>query len=203
MTMSYPSETELLALATSALAGFGMSKDAAAAAARILVYADMFGIHTHGVERILSYGERLRIGGIKADADITATAMTPSIISVDGDNGLGPLVGRGRWKGDESARTNGLALALVKANNHFGRSAPTATLPHRRIRHLIGSNATTTIAPWGGSEANSATTLLVSAFLTRMVILYARHGHERRRKSENTQRHEGWRPHTRKLGHRP
>ena len=155
MTMSYPSETELLALATSALAGFGMSKDAAAAAARILVYADMFGIHTHGVERILSYGERLRIGGIKADADITATAMTPSIISVDGDNGLGPLVGmRALEEAMSAARTNGLALALVKASNHFGPVCPYSYIAAQEgFATLIGSNATTTIAPWGGSEA--------------------------------------------------
>ena len=155
MNRSFTSETELLALATSALAGFGMDEDDAGAAARILVYADMFGIHTHGVERILSYGDRLRIAGIKAEADITATALTPSIISVDGDNGLGPLVGmRALEAAMKAARTNGLALALVRGSNHFGPICPYSYIAAQNgFATLIGSNATTTIAPWGGSEA--------------------------------------------------
>ncbi len=155
MNRSFTSETELLALAKSALAGFGMNEDDAGAAARILVYADMFGIHTHGVERILSYGDRLRIAGIKAEADITATALTPSIISVDGDNGLGPLVGmRALEAAIKAARTNGLALALVRGSNHFGPICPYSYIAAQNgFATLIGSNATTTIAPWGGSEA--------------------------------------------------
>ena len=130
------------------------AKDAADAA-RILVYADMFGIHTHGVERILSYGERLKIGGIIAQATVTATAVTPSIISVDGDNGLGPLVGtRALEAAMAAAKTNGLALALVKGSNHFGPICPYSFIAAQRgFATLIGSNATTTIAPWGGSEA--------------------------------------------------
>ena len=155
MTDHSISEDRLLTLATSSLVGFGMPAKDAADAARILVYADMFGIHTHGVERILSYGERLKIGGINAQATVTATAVTPSIISVDGDNGLGPLVGtRALEAAMAAAKTNGLALALVKGSNHFGPICPYSFIAAQRgFATLIGSNATTTIAPWGGSEA--------------------------------------------------
>ena len=148
-------EQQLLDIATSALSGFGLAGNDASDAARILVYADMFGIHTHGVERILSYGQRLKIGGIKANPNITATALTPSIISVDGDNGLGPLVGmRALQAAMEAVRTNGLALALVKGSNHFGPICPYSYIAAKEgFATLIGSNATTTIAPWGGSEA--------------------------------------------------
>ena len=155
MSSSKVTEKQLLDIATSALSGFGLARKDASDAARILVYADMFGIHTHGVERILSYGQRLRIGGIKANPDITATALTPSIISVDGDNGLGPLVGmRALQAAMEAARTNGLALALVRGSNHFGPICPYSYIAAKEgFATLIGSNATTTIAPWGGREA--------------------------------------------------
>ena len=125
-------------------------------AARILVYADMFGISTHGVERILSYGERLKIGGITARPAITATPLTPSMISVEGDNGLGPFVRHVHplEAAMEAAATNGLALALVKGSNHFGPICPYSYIAAKHgFATLIGSNATTTIAPWGGSEA--------------------------------------------------
>ena len=155
MTTTTHSETELLSLASSALVRLGMDIEAAGDAARILVYADMFGIHTHGVERILSYGERLRIGGIKPRPDMTADALTPSIISIDGDNGLGPLIGmRALRAAMDAAKTNGLALALVRGSNHFGPICPYSYIAAQDgFATLIGSNATTTIAPWGGSEA--------------------------------------------------
>ena len=155
MTMPLMAEEELLTLATSTLAALGLPHEDAADAARILVYADMFGIHTHGVERILSYGERLKIGGIKARAAVTATPLSPSIISIDGDNGLGPLVGmRALEAAMEAAKTNGLALALVRGSNHFGPICPYSYIAAQNgFATLIGSNATTTIAPWGGSEA--------------------------------------------------
>ena len=155
MTATTLSKTELLSLASSALVGLGMDMEDAGDAARILVYADMFGIHTHGVERILSYGERLRIGGIKPRPDITSTALTPSIISIDGDNGLGPLIGmRALRAAMDAARANGLALALVRGSNHFGPICPYSYIAAQDgFATLIGSNATTTIAPWGGSEA--------------------------------------------------
>lgn len=155
MTKPLITEAVLMTLATSALTALGMPRDEASDAARILVYADMFGIHTHGVERILSYGNRLKIGGINAHAAVTKTPLTPSIISIDGDNGLGPLVGmRALQAAMEAARTNGLALALVKKSNHFGPICPYSLIAAQNgFATLIGSNATTTIAPWGGSEA--------------------------------------------------
>ena len=115
MTDSLILEADLLKFAASALTRLGMDAEDAGDAARILVYADMFGIHTHGVERILSYGERLKIGGIKARPSIETTPLTPSIVSIDGDNGLGPLVGmRALQAAMTAASSNGLALTLVK-----------------------------------------------------------------------------------------
>ena len=155
MTEALISEDSLLELAGSALVGLGMETGDAGDAARLLVYADMFGIHTHGVERILSYGQRLKIGGIKARPDISSTPLTPSIISIDGDNGLGPLVGmRALEAAMKAAKTTGLALALVRGSNHFGPISPYSFIAAQNgFATLIGSNATTTIAPWGGSEA--------------------------------------------------
>ena len=155
MTEMLISEDSLLDLAASALVGVGMETGDANDAARLLVYADMFGIHTHGVERILSYGQRLKIGGIKARPDITSTPLAPSIVSIDGDNGLGPLVGiRALEVAMKAARTNGLALALVRGSNHFGPISPYSYIAAQNgFATLIGSNATTTIAPSGGSEA--------------------------------------------------
>jgi ureidoglycolate dehydrogenase (NAD+) len=149
------SEAELSELACNALQGLGLTHEDAASAARILVLADLFGLHTHGVSRLESYGERLDVGGIKARPNITEEHVAPTIIRVDGDNGVGPLVGSRALKAAmNAAGQHGTGIALVRGSNHFGPIAPYNLIAAEAgFASLICSNATTTIAPWGGTDA--------------------------------------------------
>lgn len=149
------SEAELSALATQALVGLSLTPADAADTAGILVLAEMFGLTTHGVGRIESYGERLDIGGINPRPSIRLERVAPALIRVDGDNGVGPLVGKRALEAAmEAAATTGVALALARGSNHFGPVSPYCHMAAQAgFATLIGSNATTTIAPWGGSEA--------------------------------------------------
>jgi ureidoglycolate dehydrogenase (NAD+) len=146
------SETRLGELAAGALRGLGLAQRDAADAGRILVMADLFGIHTHGVSRLESYGERLRNGGIKARPDIRREHVAPTMVKIDGDNGVGPLVGyRSLQAAMEVARGSGMAIAFARGSNHFGPVAPYCYIAAEAgFASIIGSNATTTIAPWGG-----------------------------------------------------
>lgn len=155
MTTGLVSEAELMALATEALVGLGLARRDAADAGRVLVLAEMSGVATHGVSRIESYGERLGIGGINPRPDIVLEHVAPAIVRVDGNNGVGPLVGmRALEAAMEAAATNGVGLALARGSNHFGPVSPYSRIATEAgFASLIGSNATTTIAPWGGSEA--------------------------------------------------
>ena len=149
------SEAELSRLATKALVSLGLEEGAAALAARVLVLGDLFGIPTHGVSRVESYGERIRIGGIKARPTIHIERVAPAIARVDGDNGVGPLVGMKALEAAmEIARELGVGVALARNSNHFGPVAPYSYLAAEQgFASVIGSNASTTIAPTGGKEA--------------------------------------------------
>ena len=149
------SKADLSTLATQSLIGLGLTPKDAADTAGILVLAEMFGLSTHGVGRIESYGERLDINGINPRPSITSEAVAPAMIRVDGDNGVGPLVGvRALEAAMEAAATTGVALALARGSNHFGPVSPYNYMAAQAgFASLIGSNASTTIAPWGGSEA--------------------------------------------------
>jgi ureidoglycolate dehydrogenase (NAD+) len=146
------SEARLGELARAALRGFGLAPKDAADASRILVMADLLGLYTHGVSRIESYGERLDKGGIKAQPDIRRERAAPAIVKIDGDNGVGPLVGyRALEAALEIARESGVAIAFARASNHFGPVAPYCLIAAEAgFASVVGSNATTTIAPWGG-----------------------------------------------------
>lgn len=148
-------EQELQRLAEAAFRGLGIRARDAEDTARILVLADLFGHPTHGVSRIGSYGERLEIGGINKAPLIRVEDAAPAIALVDGDNGLGPVVGtRALEEAKARARHLGVGVALARGSNHFGAVGPYCWLAAQEgFASIIGSNATATIAPTGGREA--------------------------------------------------
>jgi LDH2 family malate/lactate/ureidoglycolate dehydrogenase len=145
-------EAELTDLATRALVGMDVARADAADAARILVLGDLFGHHTHGVGRLESYGERLQSRAMDAAAQIRVEPVAPAVVKVDGANALGPLVGmRALREAMERARQFGVGIAFARNSNHFGAIAPYCLLAAEEgFASIIGSNASTTIAPTRG-----------------------------------------------------
>jgi LDH2 family malate/lactate/ureidoglycolate dehydrogenase len=147
-------EEDLLALSVRALAANGMTQEDARLAARVLVLADMFGLRTHGILRIPQYLGRVRVGGIDPKAAVETERVAGGLALVDGRNGIGPLVGmRGLLAAMEGARAAGIGAAFARGSNHFGPIMPYCFLAAEGgFASIIGSNATTTIAPWGGRD---------------------------------------------------
>lgn len=148
-------EDELRGLAERAFAAHGVAPADAADTARILVLGDLFGHQTHGVGRTESYCERIGVGGINAQARPKIDRPAAAIALVDGDNGLGPVVGMAALRtAMERARECGVAIAFARSSNHFGAIAPYCWLAAQEgFASVIGSNSTPTIAPTGGREA--------------------------------------------------
>ena len=147
-------EAELQGLAERALAGLGVGARDATDVARILVLGDLFGHATHGVMRLESYGQRIDLGAIRAKAQPRVEEAAPAIVRVDGNGAIGPLAGmRALEAAMERASRFGVGLALVRNGNHFGAIAPYCLLAAQQgFATIIGSNASTTIAPTGGRE---------------------------------------------------
>jgi LDH2 family malate/lactate/ureidoglycolate dehydrogenase len=149
------SEAELRDLGQRAFEGLGLNAANAKDVVDVLVLADLFGLSTHGLSRVESYGERLDVGGIAKNPAIATERVAPAMVTVDGANGVGPLVGmHGLRSAMDVARECGIGAAFVRGSNHFGPISPYSYLAAEQgFASMIGSNATTTIAPWGGSDA--------------------------------------------------
>lgn len=149
------SEAELTRLGILAFRALGLPEQDAQDVTRVLVLADMFGLSTHGLSRLESYGDRLKVGGIAAQAQVTVSTVAPALRLVDGGNGVGPLVGMHALRAAmEAAGECGVGVAFARASNHFGPVSPYSLIAAQSgFASIIGSNATTTIAPWGGSDA--------------------------------------------------
>lgn len=149
------SELDLRALGKRAFQNLGVSDKDVEDLVHVLVMADLFGLSTHGLSRIESYGDRLKIGGINPRPNIQVERVAPAMVKVDGDNGVGPVVGmRTLEAAIEVASEFGIAVAFARGSNHFGPISPYSLIAAEKgFASIIGSNATTTIAPWGGSDA--------------------------------------------------
>lgn len=149
------SAQRLRELGQAAFERLGVPTDDARLCVDLLVMADLFGLTTHGMSRLESYGDRLRVGGINPTPNIQTEQVAKAVIKVDGDNGLGPVVGVRTLRATmDLAREHGVAIGFARGSNHFGPISPYLyEAAEAGFASLVCSNATTTIAPWGGSDA--------------------------------------------------
>ena len=135
--------------------GHGLLPNDADWVAEALVEADLRGIHSHGVTRVPIYTERLARGLFNPRPNVCVVRQGPSVVSIDGDNGMGAVVGRRAVAAavDVVAET-GCAAVGVRNSNHFGIAALYAEqlVAHGFIA-LVCSNAPPTMAPHGGRSA--------------------------------------------------
>jgi ureidoglycolate dehydrogenase (NAD+) len=143
---------ELFLLGIEALGRVGVPKEDAAATLEILLWSDLRGVPTHGIQRLLTYVPRLREGLINPTPRFTIESPASSLMVIDGDNGLGTVVGsRGIREATKLARETGIAFVGCRNSNHFGACAPYVLLACREgMLGMAGANAAPTMAPWGG-----------------------------------------------------
>jgi L-2-hydroxycarboxylate dehydrogenase (NAD+) len=123
-TTPFPIEV-LREFSTRVFLHFGCPKEDAEQAADVLSCADLRGIDSHGVARLHSYFEMLSGGGINPKPQVEIVCSTPSTATVDGDNGLGLVVGsKANRIAMELAENVGSGWVSVRNTNHFGIAGP-------------------------------------------------------------------------------
>src|SRR5260370_5741728 len=145
---------------------FRVPKDDAAQAADVLACADLRGIDSHGVARLYSYCGMLSEGHINPKPKIKTMRSTPSTATVDGDNGLGLVVGpQANRLAMDMAEKCGSGWVSVCNTNHFGIAG--YYVLQALERDLIGwamTNSTKLVAPLWGAERMLGTNPISIAF---------------------------------------
>src|SRR5437868_7057659 len=100
---------------------FGVPEKDATQAADVLACADLRGIDSHGVARLRSYFDMLSLGRINPKPEIKLIRSTLSTATIDGDNGLGLVVGpQANRIAMNMAEKSGSGWVSVRNTNHFG-----------------------------------------------------------------------------------
>lgn len=115
------SAEELKTFATQVFINIGCPEAEARQAADVLVSADLRGVDSHGVARLSGYIRLHEKQRLNAKPSITTVHETPSTAVVDGDLGLGLVVGPHAMKlAIEKAKNVGTGWVAVKNSNHYG-----------------------------------------------------------------------------------
>ena len=111
----------LRALCTQVFQGYGFMKDEAAEITDALLAADLFGIESHGIQRLVRYDYEINSGMVDIHAEPEIVRETPVSATLDARNGMGQLMGiRAMRLAVEKAKKNGVGLVTVRNSNHFG-----------------------------------------------------------------------------------
>lgn len=100
---------------------FGFTTNEAESITDVLLLSDVYGIESHGMQRLVRYHKGIEKGLIHVDAKPEIVFETPVSAVIDGHDGMGQLISIEAMKlAIEKAKKSGMAIVSVKNSNHFG-----------------------------------------------------------------------------------
>jgi L-2-hydroxycarboxylate dehydrogenase (NAD+) len=144
----------------------GVPVEDAITAADVLAYSDEHGIDSHGIARLKTYFDLLQAKRINPQPQIKIVREKSSVATVDGDNGLGLVVGpKCMQLAMDKATDSGSGWISVCNTNHYGAAGyyPVMAL-QKELIGLSMTNTTAGVAPFHGAEKMLGTNPLAVAF---------------------------------------
>jgi LDH2 family malate/lactate/ureidoglycolate dehydrogenase len=117
-----------------------------------LIQADLRGLGSHGISRVLVYVDRLRGGWVNPRPNVRILHEKAGLLHLDADNGMGAVVGaRAMDMCIDKAAKAGAATCSVQKGNHFGIAwFYTQRAVARDMVGVAASNNPPNMAAWGG-----------------------------------------------------
>ena len=137
----------------------GMSEDHAAKIAEVLVWADLRGTASHGVQRIPRYIEIIDAGEMNTRAAVRVAKDLPAAVLIEADRAPGQVAMRlAAAEAARKARAAGIGLALVRRTTHpAALGYYTRLAAHDGMVAIAGSASWPNMAYHGTREVGVAT----------------------------------------------
>ncbi|MBR4295489.1 MAG: Ldh family oxidoreductase [Clostridia bacterium] len=139
-SINYSYET-LKKFCTDAFLKFGFNDKESETIVDVLLTSDLYGIESHGMQRLVRYHKGIEKGLIKIDAKPEIVFETPVSAVIEGNDGMGQLLGCQAMNiAIEKAKKTGMAVVSVRNSNHYGIAGYYAKMACRE--GLIGMSMT-------------------------------------------------------------
>ncbi len=100
---------------------FGFTENESEIITNVLLLSDLYGIESHGMQRLARYHKGIEKGLIKVDAKPEVVFETPVSAVIEGNDGMGQLISHKAMNiCIEKAKKTGMAVVTVRNSNHFG-----------------------------------------------------------------------------------
>lgn len=134
---------------------YGFSAQESETITDVLLLADLYGIESHGVQRLIRYAKAIQEGSIKTDATIRTVYETPCSAVWDAPCTMGQIAAK---KGMETAiakaKSCGFGTVAVRGSNHLGIAGYyTKMAAEQDMLGICMTNTEAIAIPTGGRKA--------------------------------------------------
>lgn len=160
------SKSDLTKLSQDIFQAMGSSNQDAIQATDVLISADIRGIDSHGVSRLVGYVNLWEAGRINMTPEIKILREHKSTFTVDGDSGLGLVTAPFAMRiACEKSEQYGSGWGAIQNSNHFGIAGYHAMMAlEKEMIGMAMTNATPFIPPTHSKEAMLGTNPIAYAF---------------------------------------
>lgn len=144
---------------------YGFSADESGIITDVLIRADLYGIESHGVQRLVRYHEEITSGQVNPRAKTEIAHETGISAVVEANKAMGQLVGVEAMKlAIRKAKNQGCGMVTVRNSNHYGiASYYTEMAANEDLLGVCMTNTEAICVPTFGSQAMTGTNAIALA----------------------------------------
>ena len=102
-------------------AGYGFTPEECAQITDVLLAADLSGIESHGIQRLIRYHKEVTSGLVKMDAKPEIVKETPLSATIEGNDVMGQTLSvKAMRMAMDKAKQHGVGIVAVRNSNHYG-----------------------------------------------------------------------------------
>lgn len=155
MAYVYIREDELRAFCCAVFEKYGFPPEESAGITDVLITADLFGIESHGVQRLVRYAGAIDEGSVDPKAPVVTVFETPVSAVWKADRTMGQTVATaGMNKAIAMAKEHGFGAVTVSGSNHYGIAGYyTKMAAEQDLLGICMTNTEAIAIPTGGKKA--------------------------------------------------
>lgn len=125
--------------------GYGFNEEESSQITDVLLAADLSGIESHGIQRLIRYHKEITGGLVKMDARPEVVFETPLSAVIEGNDCMGQILGvKAMQMAIDKAKEHGFGMITVRNSNHYGIAGYYAKMAAEQ--GMIGMSMTNTEA---------------------------------------------------------
>ena len=112
---------QVVSFCRKAFAGYGFNEEQSAQITDVLLAADLSGIESHGIQRLIRYHKEITGGLVDVNAVPEIVKETPISATIEGNDAMGQLLGvQAMELAINKAKQVGIGMVAVRNSNHYG-----------------------------------------------------------------------------------